>query len=211
VYRAIVRLADSLVSFLAENRLLPQALMARRQRKRIRFLRSLGISGGTGAEIGVQKGFFSHTLLRELSPQRLHLIDPWYLLGDKWEWASGNKSTNKAVRNVLYWFRRELSAPAPRVALHIGFDEDVLQQFPDHYFDWVYLDTSHEYEPTKVELSLLSKKVKPEGIILGDDWFSDPSHLFYGQYRAVTEFVRDFGYSIVYASDTDHQWAIRKA
>ena len=101
--------------------------------------------------------------------------------------------------------------PRPPRALHIGFDEDVLQQFPDHYFDWVYLDTSHEYESTKVELSLLSRKVKPEGIILGDDWFSDPSHLFYGQYRAVTEFVRDFGYSIVYASDTDHQWAIRKA
>jgi hypothetical protein len=168
------------------------------------------LQGGIGAEIGVHKGFFSHTLLWALRPERLHLIDPWYLLGEKWEWASGNQSTNKALRNVLFWFRRELAGPQARVELHIGYDEEVLTHFSDNYFDWVYLDTSHTYEQTKVELALLTNKIKSGGVIAGDDWFTDSAHPFFGQYRAITEFLSESGFVLLYSSDADHQWALRK-
>jgi hypothetical protein len=198
------------VDMLAENRLIPKSMLKRRGATRIRFLRKMNIApDGIGAEIGVQKGFFSHVLLHEFRPQRLHLLDPWYLIGEEWSWATTSKSTSKALRNVIFWFQKELTSK--EIVLHIGFDEEVLAELPDNYFDWVYLDTSHTYEHTKRELELLHTKMKPSGMILGDDWFSDPSHKFFGQYRATKEFVEEKGYIVVYSSDTDHQWAIRRA
>lgn len=101
---------EAAVETLAENRLLPHWIMCRRPVQRNKFLRSLGIQGGVGAEIGVQKGFFSHALLHTLRPRQLHLIDPWHLLGDEWEWATGSKSTQKALANIRYWFRHDIAS-----------------------------------------------------------------------------------------------------
>lgn len=64
------------------------------------------------------------------------------------------------------------------------------------------------YDQTRQELTLLANKVKRSGVILGDDWFSELSHPFHGQHVAINEFVNKGAYQIVYANDTDHQWAI---
>lgn len=204
-----MKLSHRITDILAESRLIPKSLLKRRGATRIKFLRKMEIAhNGVGAEIGVQKGFFTHVIQEEFRPLRLHLIDPWYLLGEKWTWATTNQSTNKALRNILYWFQKDLAQR--KIILNIGFDEDVLGTLPDHYFDWVYLDTSHSYDHTKRELELLHRKVKPDGIILGDDWFTEPGHKFFGQYRAIQEFIEEKGYRMIYASDDDHQFAIRR-
>ncbi len=197
------------VDILAENRLVPRRILERRETTRRRFLATHVQPGGIGAEIGVQKGFFTHAILRTVEPQRLHLVDPWYLLGEKWDWATTNQSTTTALRNIIHWFRKELARGD--VVIHIGFAARVLADFPDNYFDWVYLDTSHSYEDTLEELKVLGSKVKENGIILGDDWFSAPGHKFYGQYRAINEFVSGSDYRIVASSDADHQWALKRA
>jgi len=193
---------------LAENLLIPPVLLKQRSRKRSLFLASLTKPNQIGAEIGVQKGLFTHGILHHCKPKKLHLIDPWYLLGSHWSWANANQSTTKALRNIIYWFREQLSDGS--VALHIGFDEEILNQFEDYYFDWVYLDTSHEYEHTKRELIILDKKVKTGGVIVGDDWFTDPGHEFYGQYLAVTEFMKEYNYEFAALDDAAKQFAIRK-
>jgi hypothetical protein len=84
----------------------------------------------------------------------------------------------------------------------------VLPQFPDRYFDWVYIDTLHFYEHTRDELALLKTKVKVDGVIAGDDWLPDPSHRHHGVCRAVTEFVQAEPYELIYADEQDLQWAI---
>jgi len=45
--------------------------------------------GGVGAELGVHKGYFSPVLLEGLAPEKLYLIDPWYLQGKEWTWEEG--------------------------------------------------------------------------------------------------------------------------
>jgi hypothetical protein len=194
---------------LAENLLIPSRFLRLRAQKRSIFLASQVKHGQIGAEIGVQKGLFTHGILHHCKPQKLHLIDPWYLLGDHWPWANANQSTTKALRNIIYWFRKQLSEGS--VILHIGFDEEILNQFPDSYFDWVYLDTSHEYEHTKRELVILDKKVKAGGVIVGDDWFTEPDHVFYGQYLAITEFMKTHNYEFAALDEENHQFAIKKA
>ena len=136
---------------------------------------------GIGAEIGVFKGQFSPILLSVTQPNRLHLVDPWYLLGVEWSWARGNRSTIDALCSILRRFRQDLSSG--RVVLNIGDDLDVLRTFPNGYFDWVYLDTTHDYEQTTKELELLKDVVKSGGIIAGDDWVERPSHRHHGDVR----------------------------
>ncbi len=161
-----------------------------------------------GAEIGVFKGDFSPTLLKYADPKELHLIDPWYHLEPNWEWAPGNKSTIDGLVGILLELRDEIEKN--RVFVHVQDDLIALRNFPDNYFDWVYLDSSHDYEHTKKELDILHNKVKKGGIISGDDWRNDKSHAHYGVYKAIQEFLSVKEYKILYASESDLQWFLRK-
>lgn len=193
-----------------DSNLVPKFLLRHLKRKRANFLRRVIPLGGIGAEIGVQRGLLTHVLLHRLKPAKLHLIDPWYLVGKEWTWALGNRSTIKALTNLMRDFADELADGS--VVLHIGYDFDVLPSFPDAYFDWVYLDSSHTYDDTKRELALLERKTKPDGIIAGDNWESNPAHAFHGVYKAVDEFVLAEGYEFLHAKDDPaKQFAIRKA
>ena len=164
--------------------------------------------GGVGAEIGVYKGDFSRELLAHVKPAKLHLIDGWWLVeGDSYEqpWyaAEGEADTRAAYREV-----ERLANAYPNCFVHVGDDLEILPTFPDGYFDWVYLDSSHEFEHTVKKLELLRAKVKPGGIIAGHDWWPDPAHEHHGVYRAVTEFCGRYGLEVE-AADPWNQWLVR--
>ena len=54
--------------------------------------------------------------------------------------------------------------------LHMG-SLDASCKFNDGYFDFVFIDASHEYEPTKADIRLWWHKVKDEGLLAGHDYF----------------------------------------
>jgi len=163
---------------------------------------------GIGAKLGVLKGNFSRILMEKSKCKELHLIDPWYFLGPHWHWAGDNTSTVDAVCNILQHYKQEINEKM--IFVHVQDDLKVLQTFSDHYFDWVYIDSSHAYEHTVEELLLLKDKVKPDGIIGGDDWRPDPEHRHHGVYRAVNEFMKKYKYKLLYADENNLQWFIKK-
>ncbi|MDY6804930.1 MAG: class I SAM-dependent methyltransferase [Cyanobacteriota bacterium] len=169
--------------------------------KRLDFL-SMMPQGGVVAEIGVHKGFFTNCILQQNQPDKLHLIDPWFLMGKEWKWGKGNLSTVDALMGILDYYRKELVDR--KLILHLGWSEEVLAEFEDGYFDWVYLDSSHEYEDTLKELNILKLKVKANGIIAGDDFD------FVTLEKAVKEFMEKEDYIFIYKNMTDGQWAIQK-
>jgi len=175
---------------------------------RARVLSELVPLNSIGAEIGVFKGEFSRAILEIVQPKRLHLIDPWYLFGENWDWAQNDKSTINALIGVLDSFRWELCNRS--VELNIGYDFEVLEGIPDNYFDWVYLDTSHRYLDTLKELELLKNKIKDSGVIVGDDWYSGKNELHHGVYQAVHKFYAINQFDLIYANDENRQWAIKK-
>ena len=180
----------------------------KRAEDRLRVLKPYLMENAVTAELGVLKGDFSRQIIQFLKPARLHLIDPWYLLGPEWSWESGDRSTIHALIGILRDFEKELIRG--QVVLNIGFDQDVLATFPDQYFDWIYLDSSHEYEQTKTELKLLQRKVKASGVIAGDDWRPDRTHTHHGVYKAVQELIAEGQYEVLYADSKNLQWAIRR-
>lgn len=46
---------------------------------------------------------------------------------------------------------------------------DASCKYPDEYFDFVFLDSSHDYEMTKVEILLWWRKLKMGGVLAGHD------------------------------------------
>jgi len=79
--------------------------------------------------------------------------------------------------------------------------------FPDASFDWIYVDGNHLYEYVRADLERYDPKVKPGGLIAGDDygvrgWWDD------GVTRAVDEFVEARGYEVV--SLEANQFVLRK-
>ncbi|HEX7599899.1 MAG TPA: class I SAM-dependent methyltransferase [Polyangia bacterium] len=168
------------------------------------FLRENAVA----AELGVLKGDLSRLLVRDLKPAKIHLVDPWYLQGPEWSWEHGDRSTVHALIGILKDFESELARG--QVVLNIAFDQDFLAALPDAYFDWVYLDTTHEYQQTKLELQLFQKKVKPSGVIAGDDWRPDPTHPHHGVYKAVQELIAEGQYEILYADTQNLQWVIAR-
>jgi Methyltransferase domain len=193
-------------AWLRERVAAPREIRSARTRGPI--LAELLPKGGVGAELGVFKGRFSPVLLQASEAERLHLVDPWYLLTPEWHWGVGDRSTVNALCRILQRFRTEIEAG--RVVVHVGNDLDVLRRMTDHSLDWAYLDSSHAYEHTVEELALLDRKVRPGGVIAGDDWQPDPDHPHHGVRRAVTEFLHGNGYELRYADADNRQWAISR-
>lgn len=163
---------------------------------------------GIGAELGVLKGTFSRVLLNRTKAQELHLIDPWYFLDAEWPWVGENTSTVDALCIILQKNKKEINEK--KIFVHVQDDLMVLKDFPDNYFDWAYIDSSHAYQHTVMELEILHKKVKSSGIICGDDWRPDANHRHHGVYKAVNEFMTEYNYDLIYANEDNLQWFIKK-
>ena len=75
--------------------------------------------GGTVAEVGTLRGDYAQKILEVCHPRQLHIIDKDF--------------SHFALEPSLF------------VTLHEGDSADILTQFPDGYFDWIYLDGEHRY------------------------------------------------------------------
>jgi hypothetical protein len=155
----------------------------------------------------VHKGYFSRVLLEELAPKKLYLIDPWYLQGAHWSWGDGNRHVISALCHILRDMEDVLAAG--QVELRIEDDLAALARMPDGHLDWAYLDTTHQYEQTVMELQLQKQKVKLGGIIAGDDWQPDQTNRHHGVSKAVREFVDRGQSQLIHVDEPSLQWVLR--
>jgi len=166
-----------------------------RQTNDRRFLLELLPRQSIGAEIGVHLGDFSQQIISQISPQQLHLIDPWEhrtadVYKDAWyggKAKGGQIEMNQRYVSVLQKFA--VSIEAQQVIVHRGDSAVVLRTFPDEYLDWVYIDGDHLYESVRSDLELSVQKVKSGGYITGDDYV-DGEWWGSGVKKAVDEFSR---------------------
>lgn len=167
-----------------------------------------------GAEIGVHKGNFSQKIINSISPKELHLIDPWeHQTSDTYAEAwyggqakEGQKTMDERYSKVCDQFSQQIQAG--QVKVHRGYSTDILEQFPDEYFDWIYIDGNHLYEYVLKDLELSFKKTKSGGLITGDDYGSGRWWKG-GVKQAVDQFTKRKGIKLV--EICNGQFIFRKA
>lgn len=148
---------------------------SKRDKIRLRLLRSLP-KGGRAAEIGVWEGGFSRRILEVCAPAELHLIDPWLYQPEFGNTGFGRKKNEflmeQKYQDVVAAFKDE-----PAVRIHRATSEEALSALPEGCLDWVYIDGNHNEPFIGNDLALCLRKVKPNGIIAGDDfnWMADAS------------------------------------
>ena len=126
------------------------------------------------AEIGVWKGDFSKRILNTVKPKKLYLIDPWFfnteyknaMYGGSVE--KSQKDMDEIYKSILINFRKEINQE--KIEVFRNKFEDLLDKFPDNYFDWIYIDGDHTYNAVVKDLDNVTKKVKEGGLITGDDY-----------------------------------------
>ena len=178
------------------------------------FLLDMLPKDSVGAEIGVWNGDFSDKLLEVVRPKQLHLIDPWHHEPSamyKYALYGGlakNGQDEMDRHHAAVCARFDGQIQRGQVKIHRGYSADVLGQFPDNFFDWVYIDGNHLYEYVKKDLESSLRKTKAGGWVAGDDyvggqWWKD------GVTKAVDEFAKSQAAQLVELRD--RQFIFRKS
>lgn len=144
--------------------------------------------GGVVAEIGVDRGDFSELILNLAEPSLLHLIDVW----------DSERYNNDLFESVRSNFENLIAKG--RVQVHRKLSTGAVEDFPNDYFDWIYIDSDHSYKVTRDELRKYASKVKNDGIIAGHDYSIGNwvCSYRYGVIEAVHEFCVEQGWELVY-------------
>jgi len=131
------------------------------------------------AEVGVKVGNFASNILKINKPKELTLIDFDMFCLDRC------REKFKKKKNINY--------------VH-GNSKLILKEFDDNYFDWIFLDTDHTYNTTKIELKQANRIVKEDGMIIIHDYisYSYIDDRTYGVIPAVNEFVNNSDWEFKY-------------
>ena len=143
---------------------------------------------GVVGEMGVDQGHFSKSILNLNNPKTLHLIDFW-----------GSKRYGQEKKKLVETkFKKEIEDQ--RIKIDIGLSTEVVNIYPDNYFDWIYIDTDHSYKTTIKELEVYRNKIKPNGFIAGHDYSLGnwDGLVRYGVREAVYEFCTKYNWEIVF-------------
>jgi hypothetical protein len=131
------------------------------------FLNSRGLLG-EAAEIGVQRGLFSRTLLDHWQGNCLHLIDPWQHFADGYQ-DIGNVS-DAEHEACLQAAQQNLAQHVGRYRIHRKCSLDAVAEFADESLDFAYVDANHSYLGALEDMRAWFPKVKPGGVFAGHDY-----------------------------------------
>lgn len=140
------------------------------------------------AELGVDKGEFSHKILSIAKPKKMYLIDTW----------DSQRYNEDKLYDIEKKFKKDIINK--KVVIQRGISLEVLKKFSDGFFDWVYIDTTHTFDQTYSELQLCKKKVKLGGLITGHDYTQGNirNGKKFGVVQAVNLFCIKYNWEFIY-------------
>jgi Methyltransferase domain len=165
-----------------------------------------------GVEVGVWKGDMSAKLLQKVRPKKLLLIDPWTFdprfPGSLFGGGSARSQADMDAvwRKVVKRFGTEIGQGV--VSIHRCTSAEFASSVAAETLDWVYIDGNHTYECVLEDLRSWYPKVRPGGLLAGDDydrpdgWWDD----------GVTKAVQDFASAEAVRVEAirNHQYVLRK-
>lgn len=135
-------------------------------------------------ELGVFLGRFASGIWKRLEPSRLFLVDPWRSDGERLYGDGGLTCySGRTMRRVRARFPEQVVDG--RVVLVRKLSFEAVGDFPDAFFDFVYVDASHRYVDVRRDLEEWAPKLRRGGVLAGHDYEDVPG---YGVIQAVDEF-----------------------
>jgi hypothetical protein len=165
-----------------------------------------------GAEVGVWEGDMSSKLLQQVRPKKLLLVDPWAFDPRFADSLFGGGSAKSQVdmdtvcQKVRKRFATEISQGV--VSVHRCSSAECAGSVAAEALDWVYIDGNHTYEFVLEDLRSWYPKVRPGGLVVGDDYDRPDAWWDDGVTRAVMEFVKTE--AVMVEAIHNHQYVLRK-
>jgi len=137
-----------------------------------------------GVEIGVQGGKFSKILCEANPEMEFYGIDPWLEYPELAIWGE------QSGQDVGYEIAK---ATVPSNCTLIRKKSmDALSDFPDNYFDFVYVDGNHEFIYATMDIHFWLQKVREGGIIAGHDYRPYYPRSFIHVFQVVNAFTQAY-------------------
>jgi hypothetical protein len=123
-----------------------------------------------GAELGVANGVYSKEVLqRWTKSSEYHLVDLWGHQENYEDISNGADGVHEeryrtAMSNLSPWKNK--------ITVCRNFTTKCAENYPDDYFDFVYVDARHDYKGVAVDLNAWWPKVRKGGIFAGHDYIT---------------------------------------
>lgn len=163
------------------------------------------------AEVGTYKGETLSVIGQQRNNATLYAIDPWKNVSSEdykntndyiaFEDNAKQEENYQAFKNNC-WFLESQG----RLKVNRNTSVVASTQYPDEYFDMVFIDADHSYSGVKQDVEVWYPKVKKGGFVGGHD-YDYPGYNF-GVKQAVDEFV--LKHSLKLELDCDYTWFIKK-
>lgn len=133
--------------------------------------------------MSVRWGDYSDLILRVLDPSLVCLVDPWaegFDINGKVEFYPNwdlqlrtAYSSDTESEHVCRGFKSEIDRGT--VSVHRGFSYEVVSEFSDHFFDFIYIDACHVHEAVRRDLEHYLPKLRAGGLLGGHDYVEHPA------------------------------------
>lgn len=162
---------------------------------------------GVGVEIGVAEGWYSSKIMELGNVSKMFGVDPYRRHTGYIDYTKDSTflrlKTNAHARLDKY----------PNYRFIEKSSIDAVFWVKDEYLDFVYIDGDHSYEACLKDIKAWWPKLKPGGIMAGDDYMkSDRDLKYYDVRRAVNEWVAkyDLDLTLYAGGGTPTNWLVRK-
>lgn len=163
-------------------------------------------------EIGTWRGGFAEVMCRRLKPEQFYAVDPFLLYEEYTDKPSLSDFANQDNLNQL------ADKVAPRIAGLLGEgnskllrmkSQDAVTEFADNSIDVVYVDADHKFDPVLADIKAWYQKVKPGGVLCGDDYIKQ-GYEHFQVIEAVEHFAQQHNLPYAVTSGHNPSWVFFK-
>lgn len=123
-----------------------------------------------GAEVGVQKGYFSHQTLNDWkSCKSFKLIDLWGYQENYKDFANVNNEEHEKRFQETKTRMEPFKEKGVDIQYFRMYSTEAAKKIPDLSLDYVYVDARHDYCGVFEDLLAYYPKLRPGGILAGHD------------------------------------------
>lgn len=147
--------------------------------------------GGVVAEVGVAMDTFSKVLIDNLKPRKFVAFDIFTM----------HEFPDQRFDDLTHeeYYRRKMADYLDILYIEEGPSHITMAKYPAREFDLIYLDAAHRYEMVRGDAELASRMLKPEGILVFNDYINGNIYrnIHYGVIQVVNELVVNEGWNVI--------------